>query len=501
MTDERSRHFEQDLSAVLRQAAGDGAPASLRYRLADVTATPSLERRSLFASPLRWAAVAVAVVAVAVLAFLMIPHQNVGPTPTSSAQPTASGAPPSGSATPTGAASPTATPSASLSPTPAPTAAPAAWTNLAWSKAVAMPDGQYLNDLVAWSDGFVGVGGIDDGSGFDPAFFTSRDGTHWTLVKRLPVTKTEELAGVLAAHVIRVGSRLLAVGGAVMNSPGVLPDFAAPVWASTDGRTWSQVNSPTWNAAAIWPAWLLSGPGGIVAAQGGTDPVVLASKDGSAWTRASLPAAEKVIAKDATASSNGFVIVGRDGQPDSACCAIENTPPPPGVGRPAAWISSDGTHWSEATVEGSTAAGAELRHLLPVRSGFFAVGVNSTADFYDGTLTIWTSADGQRWSIPANARWPLGTSGYPTLAADGEHAFVLDWAPEGSGLAAWVTSDGVSWMRLDFASAANAPVIDCASNPDCVGIDQAWLVPNGAIVSGRSSGDGSQHLWLAAPGH
>ena len=35
MTDDRSRRFEQDLSAVLRRAAGDGAPASLRHRLAD----------------------------------------------------------------------------------------------------------------------------------------------------------------------------------------------------------------------------------------------------------------------------------------------------------------------------------------------------------------------------------------------------------------------------------------------------------------------------------
>ncbi len=498
MTDERSPRFEQDLTAVLRQTAGDGAPASLRYRLADVTATPPPERRWWFAPSLRWAAVAMAVMAVAVLAFLMIPHQNVGQTPSSSAQASPSAAPPSGKATSSGEASPTGSPSVSPVPTSVP--APVAWSTLTWPQGVAMGDGQYLSDLVPWGDGYVGVGGVDDGSGFEPAFFSSTDGSHWTMVQRLPATKTDDLAGVLAAHLVRMGNRLLAVGGAVTNGPAGLPAGAAPLWTSVDGTTWTSVVSPTWASASTWPAWLLSGPGGVVAIRSGSDPVVLASADGSTWTRATIPVEERAIAKDAIAWLGGFVIIGRDGQPDSACCAVENTPPPPGVGRPAAWISADGVHWSEATVDGERLAGAELRQVVALDSGLLAVGINSTADFYDVAMTGWTSSDGRTWSIATDG-WPLDAGAYPTFAADGQHAIVLGRAPGGSTLAAWATTDGVTWTRLTVASAGNAPPIDCGSHADCVRVDQAWLAPEGVIVLGNSaSGEGPQQVWMATPG-
>jgi len=495
MTDDRSRRFEQDLSAVLRRAAGDGAPASLRYRLADVTASPPLERRWLFAPPLRWAAAAVAVIALAVLAFLMLPHENVGPTPTSSAQPTASGAPPSGSATPTSEASPTATPSVSPSPTLVPTPAPAGWSSLTWSKGVALADGQFLSDIVPWGDGYVGVGGIDDASGSDPAFFTSRDGTHWTLVKRQSWTKTDDLAGMLAAHVVRTGNRLLAVGGAVTNGPVGPPTGAAPLWMSVDGTHWTSVDSPTWSAASTWPAWLLSGPGGVVAVRSGTQPLVLFSRDGSTWTPGTLPAAEQAILMDAVAWSGGFVIVGRDGQPDSACCAVENTPPPPGVGRPAAWISSDGLHWSEAAVEGDKVAGAALRQVMAVHAGLLALGTAATADAYDGKLTSWTSSDGRTWSADPDLKLPDGIGPYPVYAADGEEALVVGFHPDSTGLPVWATTGADSWARL---AATGAPLADCAGTSNCLRPMKAWPVSGGFIVVATPGSMTPQTLWFVA---
>lgn len=408
------------------------------------------------------------------------------------ASPTPTISPP---ATPT-LATPAATPSATPTANPPTTPDPIGWTSLAWSEGVAPAEGQFVLDLVPWGDGYVGVGGVDTGSGLDTAFFTSSDGIHWTLVKRQPSTQSEDVAGVVAGDVVRIGNRLLAVGGAVMNAPGQQPDFAAPLWVSDDGTTWTQVQSATWDAASAWPGWLLSGPQGVVAVRGGDDDaIVLHSLDGSTWTRATLPAAVRAIAKDASDWSGGFVIVGRDGQPDHFSEVNEGQLP--GVGRPAAWISADGVHWSEATVEGNEVAGAELRRVVAVREGFVAIGINSTADYYDLKMTSWTSEDGRTWSIVSDPQLPFATTSYPVYAADGDRSIVLGRAPEGSGPAAWMTSDGVAWARLAFA---NSPAeVECGEI-SCLRLEQAWLVPGGVIVMGTPGGITPETFWFARPG-
>jgi hypothetical protein len=213
-----------------------------------------------------------------------------------------------------------------------------------------------------------------------------------------------------------------------------------------------------------------------------------------------LPAAERAIARDAIGYSGGFVIVGRDGQPDLLTEVCDPSCPPPGVGRPAVWISADGVHWSQATVEGNEVAGAQLSGVVATRAGLLAVGTNSTADYYGGTKASWTSEDGQTWSIVSDAQLPFVRTPYPVYAADGDRAVVFGRAPEGSGLAAWVTSDNTTWTRLAFESADNAPVIDCGTHPDCVRVQQAWLVPGGVIVLGPWGPIPPQTVWFAQPG-
>ncbi len=404
------------------------------------------------------------------------------------ASPTPTNPPPS-----TPAATPWATPAASQPATPG----PIGWTSLAWSEGGAPAEGQFVLDLVPWGDGYVGVGGVDTGSGLDSAFFTSGDGTHWTLVDRQPSTQSDTVAGVVADDVVRIGNRLLAVGGAVMNAPGQQAAFAAPLWVSDDGTTWTQVQSATWDAASAWPDWLLSGPQGVVAVRGGTDDaIVLHSFDGSTWARMTLPATERAIAEDAIAYSGGFVIAGRDGQPDVSTEVCEASCPP-GVGRPAAWISADGVRWSEAMVEGNEVAGVELSRVMAVRAGFVALGINSLADYHDLKLTSWTSEDGLTWSIVSDQLLPFATTSYPVYAADGDLAIVLGRAPEGSGPAAWMTSDGVVWARLAFA---NSPAgVECEQDA-CLQLEQAWPVPDGVIVMGTPGPMTPETFWFARPG-
>lgn len=485
MSEER---FQRDLHLVLREIAGEGAPPSLRYRLSEVAAQPP-GRRSWFGPPLQLATTTAAVVVVALVALLLVPGGILGPAATGSPTPSVSP-----SATPSGQPSPTASPSVSPTPTTSPTPGPIGWSSLTWTQGVVLADGQFVEDLVPWGDGYVGVGGVDTGSGIDTAFFTSGDGTHWTLVKRLPSTQSELVAGVEAAHVVRIGNGLLAVGSAVMNAPPLRPDFAPFLWLSDDGNSWTQLHSPTWDAtmrgAGVWR--LISGPEGVVAVSASTDDaIVLHSLDGSTWTHVTLPATERAIAEDAIGYSGGFVLVGRDGQPDRFS---EDERQPPGVGRPAAWISADGVHWSEATVEGNEVAGAELSRVVAVRAGFVALGINSTADYYDRKMTSWTSEDGRTWSIVSDAQLPFAGTPYPVYAADGDRAVVFGNAPEGSGPAAWITSDGMVWARLAFA---NSPAQVYCGESSCLELQQAWLVPDGVIVVGTPGAVVPQTLWFA----
>ncbi len=491
MTDERSERFEQDLTTVLRQDAGEGAPASLRYRLADVTASPPLARRSWFAPPLRWAAAAVAVVAVAVLAFLMIPHENVGPTPTSSAQPSAS-ANQSGEVTPSSEPSPTGSPSVSPSPTPVPTPVVATWVRLTWATA-APEEGRILSGILRWHGVYVGSGSfqpdpalrLDD---IHQAFFASPDGLHWTMV--------DEDASADARQgrqwVVSNGTTLLAVSyDGVENLNG--PPLA---WVSQDGTTWTRV-SGGWSAAwkDAWPIAVAGGPAGVVAiGQDANDkPIIVRSSDMVTWSRENLGSVfAHAVFRDMVVCRGGFVIVGRDGEPDTYS---PNTGPSLGTGWPAAWISPDGLNWTAADVEGNEVKGAELTAVAAGANGFYAYGID------DGTgalapyarLQGWASTDGRTWrKVDQRDPGPAGA----LLASDGTHMVALGGIPYttpwpnqdfASEPLAWSSTDGVTWTSIGYQGAvypipSEVPEED-RPVPGAPWIAPLCVTPDGVIAS------------------
>jgi hypothetical protein len=139
-------------------------------------------------------------------------------------------------------------------------------------------------------------------------------------------------------------------------------------------------------------------------------------------------------------------------------------------------------------------AGAALSHVVADRAGFVAIGVNSAADVRDLKVTSWTSADGRTWSI--NPPLPFATTAHPVYGADGDRVVVFGGAPEGSGPAAWMTSDGVAWARMAFA---NSPAeLEC-TEPSCLMLQRAWLVPDGVIVMGTPGPITPETFWLAEP--
>ncbi len=520
MTDER---FDRDLTVVLRDLAGDGAPASLRYRLRAITDAPTARRRSWFAPLLQLAAAALVVVAAAALGWTFLQGPIVGVKPTSSPEPTSSAPAQTESPTPSESPSPSDTPSES----PAPRSN--GWTGLVWSDPVVpeVQDGLRMVDVVPWGDAYIAVGetGVNDPQRNPKgAFLTSPDALHWTVVQTVDLLRS----GEWMTHVFVVGGQLLATaeGGGVdcpADTTCAEPDFSPELWTSTDGSHWTPVDSPSWHAAwanAGAPMFMVAGDGGIIAVgykgqgvgQPGQKPppavpVVFHSNDGLTWEQADLSQGfDHAVLRDAAAFRSGFVIVGRDGVRDPATEVVDG-PYPLGLGRPAAWVSADGIHWAAAQVDGIEIEGGELTEVAVGADGLFATGAGSPAAG-DATPSGWVSADGATWRVAGRLGIDLpamdqGINQVPAigstmLASDGRNIVVLDRAAPGSDtMAAWVSADGATWSQPSFTGSSSLPSIGQYGPQDAqvMYVTGAVVLPDRIMVSGY--GNDTYALWLA----
>ncbi len=405
--------------------------------------------------PMRMASAAVAIVAVLALAFVLVSCGTVGPVPSTTPIPSGS----IHSLEPSPSRTAEASPSATLSPTEAPTApltpAPPSRTNLTWSDPI-MPfpyqppahAGQFgttvtINDVAQWSGGYVGVGTINRGLACAEAgFFQSADGLHWDVAFRA-ASGEDRTPTMCPRFVARVGNELVALG-------------QERIWRSEDGIAWTEVDSTS--LRSLWGpsrgeelVAMAAGPSGIVVIGQPTntfESIVAFSPNGREWTPISLPARDMAIAWDATAYRHGFVIVGRDGQPDESYLNVR-----PGVGSPVAWFSTDGLTWSETKVAPTAVKGGVLTRVLPAAAGLFAIGndVGVTASYEEiDAIGAWISIDGRSWQ-------KVGTlqSLVPQAAMLGSNG--TDLVALRNGAAMWISTDGRDWRPVSITGSLQAP--------------------------------------------
>ncbi len=511
MMDDR---FDRDLRRVLGDIAGNEAPLSLRYSLADVTAAPTMNRRPWVSGLVRLSSVAAVLVAAVALAVVFVPHLVVGPAPSQSPQPTppASSSPapsPTPTASATSAPSEDPAPSATSAPslTPEPSLGPSgAWTGLSWSTGPMLPpEDQSLSHVVAWRDGYVGIGNSTRADGYPPAFFTSPDALHWTMVQDVPgcgvvASEKPDPCGGSLHWLVPVGDGLLAVTDQFgpSCSTDIEPCGVPTQWLTVDGKHWTQLHSSTWDAAWASRGRLLSIAGGIagilaVGADADDAPMAVFSADGRTWTAVSSPAFDNAVFRDATATSAGFVIVGRDGKPDG--WAYGEPSAPWGSGTPAAWLSPDGLTWTSADVEGQRFAGAELSEVAAGADGLFALGTTRESVAGTAPKAGWASADGRTWRMVGE--------GYERsfgwrLASDGGHLVTMASGTDQTGawrVAYWASTDGATWTQLSPTRPVSPP------SPDVDGLPWYgfWVVPDG-IVQSQGGGGGQAFSFGSAIG-
>jgi hypothetical protein len=161
-----------------------------------------------------------------------------------------------------------------------------------------------------------------------------------------------------------------------------------------------------------------------------------------------LPARETAIAWDATADHDGFVIVGRDGQPDESYQNVRA-----GVGFPMAWYSADGVAWSEAEITGTAVKGGVLTRVLPTAAGLFAIGndVGVTASYEEiDAIGAWASADGRSWEKVGTLESLVPQAAM--LGSDGTNLVALR-----NGAAMWISTDGRDWRPVSSTGNLQVP--------------------------------------------
>ncbi len=356
----------------------------------------------------------------------------------------------------------------SASPSPTPQPRPGSWVELRWSPPSLVPQGAVLLDAVAWRDGFVAAADVAGADAYAGATFISSDGLSW-----------ERTATFAATPAIFATSSGLVVVVNLVGAPRSLE-----TWTSVDGRSWQRQDRLALTGVAITS--VAARAGAMVAAGLDTSgrTMVWSSTDGAPWSPRQLPA--RAIVGSVAAVGDGFVALGRDGEPDAGSGGIAA----PGVGRPAAWTSVDGRTWTEARVEGSAAPGAQLSSLFRVTDGLFAIGSDAAPGQNTRSPLIWTSADARDWRIVSPPdHWGLAS-------ANGQQAVLFYYADFGTtALGAWSSLDGRVWALLQFSG-------DLADIPgftpgvgQASGVDRIVVAPRGVLVLGQQNGQ--LKVWFA----
>jgi hypothetical protein len=234
------------------------------------------------------------------------------------------------------------------------------------------------------------------------------------------------------------GGERLAVGSA---------DGYPAIWRQASNGSWSLVTSPGDLPAQSVPVTLTTvthGPAGWLAV-GVPGPVVLASANGTTWRPApgNITAdLGKITAVSAAAGPRGYVILGRLAVQGGACVAD-------------VWWSADLTSWKRAHDVNGTNGSSQTLAVAALADGFVSVGS------HNGKPAAWVTSDGTTWrtiflSGPANAQLnQIAVIGARVVATGGSDG-------QGDGSAAFAVSSpdgGGTWQQTDLQLPAPGTVV------------------------------------------
>jgi hypothetical protein len=209
-------------------------------------------------------------------------------------------------------------------------------------------------------------------------------------------------------------------------------------------------------------------------------PVVLTSADGATWQGVNSTAftAPGISVMGVTASQNGYVVVGKQMSNGRTFAAM--------------WWSGDLRNWTggmNGGLDGRLEASA-VYAVSATATGFVAAGTHG------GCHTIWTSADGKKWSVYDVPKPPGATAALlQQVAVNGTRVVTAGYVTEKTGNApvVVVSADGGKTWRQILLSA-----------PSGVGsVSTLTAAGNGFIAAGVAGPAGAQHAvtWSSPDGN
>jgi hypothetical protein len=251
------------------------------------------------------------------------------------------------------------------------------------------------------------------------------------------------------------GDVAAAAGGLIaVGHVGTDADQAAAAWASADGVTWSGVATGGEDIARI----IASGAAPVAIGfecPGPQQPCTIASVtlagSGTQWEALGWVAGTPTYGVPTTGGAGyGFAVnaVAADGHTDVmvGSAAAHQGPTPIG---PAVATSTDGRTWTWRVLAGAQPSGAAMSGVAAGSHGFVAVGTGPTVQ-----PAVWISADATNWEQVSAATAPTKGELDDVAAGGGQYVAV---GRDGTDAAAWVAADGIGWQRVSSgASLADA---------------------------------------------
>ncbi|MEO8274135.1 MAG: hypothetical protein ABI620_08710 [Chloroflexota bacterium] len=301
-----------------------------------------------------------------------------------------------------------------------------------WIETFALERGM-LRDLVAGPSGLLAAGCVLDveGTCSRAILLASPDGRSWAEI---------DLEGATGSHIQsikRVGARLFALG---YRADDVRFEIRATPWTSIDGRTWTLIESTTFENRSVTD--IIDAPLGALAI-GHRTPYGSESFGFATWQVGSDGSfgGLHVVSAD-SAFVNGVAWVGSRfiaWRPE-----YETGPNDEAFRSTVLMTSSDGKEWTDQPKVASF-HGATVEAMIVFGDRLVAIGYEGAT--WPPTPRAWTSRDGKSW---AAAEVPVALGALYTVGIEGSRLVARGREAVGSAdqPLTWRSTDGTVWTRV-----------------------------------------------------
>ncbi|MDN3356983.1 hypothetical protein [Actinomadura sp. DC4] len=328
-----------------------------------------------------------------------------------------------------------------------------------WRHVADLPGGRTLTGAALTSQGPVVTGRLDGGE----AYLTMA-GAGDVNIAAIPdaVHAERTVAGITAD-----AGRVVAVGST---------NGRPALWSSADGSAWSRATLPATKDLGRLVDAVHGGPGWLAVGATGSRAVLLTSGDAATWRPTPAGAGGDFAPSAAAASATAYVVVGGAGGTNAAAWSSANL---------RTWTRS--VNAAKGDLNGGDHAPRWMSDVAAGPNGFVAVGGLTKNKVSQPAL--WTSPDGRRWTLSTTApALPAGTTQGSLTKVVAHGGSLVATGVAGAYVFTSVSADGGrTWQPSALPGATPGTALTAAT-----------ATPRGFVLIGTAGSDVA--MWTSADG-